>query len=344
MTRGVDEKVMLVAALLSMAGCGGGTAVSTDGGSDSNTSAGPTVAVACGDLAAAQCAKRMTCSGGNSVTRAYGTMAACVTRTTLACANGLGAPETGNSPSLVEECVAAFATYTCADFFNNNPPTPCAAIGPRPTGGACAFNGQCASGYCAGTETASCGTCAASPTPGASCVSSACGHGQSCVNSTMLCQNHGMLNASCDTANPCGNGLTCVGNVAATSTPGTCQPSLEQAGVPCGGTMPGCDGTLGLFCGGTAGSKTCMPITYVVDGMPCGVLSATSHAECIGGACYASAGLAGTGEMGACKADATDGAACDAVLGPACGPPARCVVTGTGSAGTCTIPIGATCG
>jgi hypothetical protein len=117
-------------------------------------------------------------------------------------------------------------------------------------------------------------------------------------------------------------------------------------GTPCGGgTAPGCDGTNGLFCGGTTGSKTCMAITYVTAGMPCGDLSSTSHAECIAGGCYTATGSAGSGETGTCKADAADGTACDSVLGPGCITPARCVLTGDGgSVGTCEIPLGSTCG
>ena len=72
--------------------------------------------------------------------------------------------------------------------------------------------------------------------------------------------------------------------------------------------MPGCDGTMGLFGAGTSRSKTCSTITYVGDGMPCGVLSSTSRAECITGGCYTSTGLASSTEMGTCKADAADAA------------------------------------
>ena len=316
----------------------------TDGGRDGDASAAPSIAQACADLAQAQCAKRMSCSGGASLTRAFGDMANCITRETLSCVNGLSAPQTGNNPTLAEECVAAFSGYSCADFFNNNPPAACAPTGPRATGATCAFNGQCASGYCSGVKNASCGTCAPPPSAGGSCMSSSCGHNQACVASTQMCQVYGALNASCDANDPCGDGLTCVGAVASTSTPGTCQTAGTVAGTACGGTMPGCDGTMGLFCGGTAGSKTCMTISYVADGMPCGALSSTSRAECITGGCYTSTGLASSTDMGTCKADAADGAACDTVLGPTCLTPTRCVTTGDASAGTCVLPLGSTCG
>jgi hypothetical protein len=163
----------------------------------------------------------------------------------------------------------------------------------------------------------------------------------------MMCEPYGALNGSCDANDPCGYGLFCVGATASTSTPGTCQMAVETLGAACGGgTMPGCDTTSNLFCGGTAGAKTCMPITYVTDGMPCGDLSTTSRAECTAGACYTTTGPAGSGDTGTCKANAADGTACDIVLGPGCVTPARCVLSGAdgGSAGLCQIPLGATCG
>jgi hypothetical protein len=335
-------KAFLAVALVAIGGCGSTSSKSTDGGSDSPIA--PTIEQACSDIAQAECTKRMTCSGGDSVTRVFGTMENCIAREMLSCTNGLSAPQTGNSPVLVEACVAAFATYSCADFFNNNPPGSCVATGLRATGAACAFSAQCASAYCQGLKNSSCGTCEAPPAPGAPCDSSSCWHDQTCVGATTMCAADGVLNASCDANDPCGYGLTCVGAVASTSTPGTCQAAVEATGTACGGTMSGCDGTSGLFCGGASGSKTCMAITYVGDGMPCGDLSSTSHAECIAGGCYTSTGSAGSGQTGTCKSDTADGTACDTVLGPGCVTPARCVISGDGSAGTCEIPLGSTCG
>lgn len=304
---------------------------------------------ACQKLAQASCNKRATCSysvdtAGANLQRAFGTMAACVTREALACTNALAAPQTGNSADTIEQCVADYPTYSCADFFDNNPPAACAPSGPRESGSPCAFNAQCATAYCSGTKNALCGTCASPPAAGDACVSSACGHGQLCVAATMVCVAYGASGGSCDADDPCGNGLSCVGAVAASSTPGACQTSVEQLSAACGGTGPGCDGTEGLFCGGASGSKVCMTIAYVGDGMPCGDLSTTSHAECIAGSCYTSTGLAGTGEVGACKGDATDGSPCDTALGPACQTPARCILSGVGTAGTCIDPTGSACG
>lgn len=337
-------KVWTALALWTAYGCGSTSPKPADGGNDADSSAGPTAQQACSDFSQAECAERTGCSAGSNITRTFGNIDECVIRETLACLNGLGAPQTGNSPTLVEACVAAYATYSCADFFNDNPPASCAAMGSRATAAACAFNAQCASGYCAGNKTSLCGTCSAPPSAGASCLSSGCGHGQSCVDTTMLCQAIGTTGSSCDGNSPCGSGLSCVGNIASTSTPGTCQPAAEGAGTACGGSaMPACDGTMGWFCGGAAGSKTCIAITYVTGGMPCGDLSTTSHADCIAGGCYTGTGPVGSGQMGTCLTDVAEGAACDTVLGPDCLEPARCVKGADGSAGTCTVPTGSTC-
>jgi hypothetical protein len=333
-----------IVALAVLAGCGGGSAKSTDGGRDLGLNV--TIAQACADLAQAECSERMTCSGGNSITRQFGTMENCIAREMLSCTNGLNAPQTGNSPLMVEGCAGEFAGYSCADFFNNNPPLDCVVFGPRPTGAACAFNGQCMSGHCAEIKNAACGTCQPPPAPGASCDGTSCDHDQACLQATMTCATYRAMDSPCDANHPCGYGMTCVGADATTSTPGDCLAAGETAGTACGGSMAGCDGTNGLFCGGTSGAKACMAITYVAAGEACGDLSTTAHAECVAGGCYTSTGPATSGQTGTCKSDAADGTACDTVLGPGCMTPARCVLTGAdgGTSGTCEIPLGATCG
>src|SRR5689334_8905386 len=116
-------------------------------------SSGPTIQQACQDLAQARCDKRSTCTmlagatgPGASLVRVYGDMATCLQREQLACQNGLMAPQTGNSPTRVEACVKAFATFSCQDFFDNNPPADCVVTGTRANVITCTFNGQCASG------------------------------------------------------------------------------------------------------------------------------------------------------------------------------------------------------
>jgi hypothetical protein len=204
-------------------------------GCGSDTSA----AQACQDVAHAECQKRMTYSDstnptGASIVRTFGSMENCVMQETLACMNRLAAPATGNNPAVVEKCVAAFATYSCADFFNNNPPAVCAPTGPGVNGSPCEFNAQCSSGYCSGTKNVLCGVCAAIPAADTSCATTNCAHDQTCVSATTECEPVGVPAGSCDDYHPCGDGLSCLGNDTATSTAGSCMAAGEQVGTPCG--------------------------------------------------------------------------------------------------------------
>ena len=309
---------------------------------------------ACADRAQTSCAKRASCTGGDNVKRVFGTMDACIGRTTLNCMQGLAAMNQGNTPEMVESCAQSTPTLDCAAIFNDTPTGSCAATGPLPNGSACVFPGQCQSGYCGGTKNVVCGACADPPDAGASCLTSTCGHGQDCVSSTELCTPYGNAGDPCDASTPCGYDFTCVGASAANGTPGTCQAPVAVVGQPCNGTLPGCDTRMGLYCVGPSGSKTCVAATYVADGQPCGPITplasttstgtaATSYATCLAGSCYTTTGVASTTETGTCKADAADGVACDTVLGPGCLSPARCVLTGVGTTGVCTEPTDATC-
>jgi hypothetical protein len=318
-------------------------------GSSSPAGGGSTTAdQACADIATARCDQRSMCSSlagasgpGASLIRNYGDVATCVARETMACKNGLAAPQTGNSPSKVEKCVGEYASFTCQDFFDNNPPADCFVTGGRANGAACAFNGQCSSGYCQGTKASICGTCAAAPSAGADCADSTCWHNQTCVSSSMTCETVVSMNGTCDSSHPCDNGLNCVGDTSTTT--GTCQTAGMATGASCGGTLPGCDGTLGLYCAGTAGSKTCAALTFVGNGQACGAMADGTRVACIAGDCYTATGTAGTNEMGTCKALVDAPAACDRQLGPGCLAPARCIVTGTGTAGTCVVPTADMC-
>lgn len=295
---------------------------------------------ACADLAAVQCMKRSACSDGADITRAFGDMGTCLARERIACLDALAAPATGQSPARVETCVAAFAGYSCADFAANQPPAECAPTGARALGGTCAFNAQCASGFCARAANAQCGVCATPPAAGDPCDDAGCGHGLTCIaaGTGSVCRAPGALAAPCDPSDPCGAGLSCAGDTAAL---GTCQSAVVETGARCGGNLPDCDGALGLHCGG--GDGRCLLAGFVTDGMPCGATGDDAFAECTQGGCYTASGAATAGQPGTCKADAPDGAPCDAVLGPGCTPPARCVAT-SGTAGRCTIPLGPSCG
>jgi hypothetical protein len=355
---GVSTKPLVVLGTLVLGlGCGGVTSAvsSSDGGDD--TGATPTadapgadtpeqegrIAEACAAVAKAICDKRVACSGkinteGVGIIRMFGTMTECLARQALLCTGGFHAPGSGHSLATAEECVNALPNYACADFVANNAPSSCQPTGARIAGAACAFNAQCKSGFCTGEKNAACGTCATEPAVGASCVGSDCGRGQICDGTSSTCKTPGAANDPCDSNDDCGYGLVCL-SVAAAGGAGTCKAAASDVGAACGGMMPVCDGVQGLFCAGAAGAKKCVATTFVGDGAPCGVLGGDSFAGCTAGACYTAKGLAGPGEMGACKANAADGAACDVATGPGCEFPARCIL-GNGTAGTCRVPGG----
>jgi len=340
-------------------------------GCGSISSSSPSIAKACGDVAAQRCSERSTCTlpagatgSGFNLLENYGDLATCLTREALLCTNGLMAPQTGNSPAKVEACASEFAGYTCQEFFDNDPPTDCTVTGSIANGGGCAFNGQCKSGTCQGIRTAACGMCADPPAVGADCSSTLCASGQRCLIATHQCAAVVAMNGTCDSTHPCDRGLVCFGNDTATMATGTCQPAGTQVGQACGGTMPACDGTLGLTCGGAAGAKTCMRVVYGATGnpdggadaavgsaggadagaaIPCGVLADGTHVGCVAGGCYTATGPAGTNEQGTCKPFAPDDMPCDLMLGPDCMPPARCAANGAGTAGTCQVPLGWKC-
>jgi hypothetical protein len=315
--------VMALAAI----GCGGG---------------GTSIDKACTDLAQAQCMKRASCTSGTGITRTWGDMATCLTREKLACTIGLSAPQTGSTPATTETCVKAFANVSCADFLNNNPPAECIPTGPKASGAPCAFGGQCQSGYCDSNKTATCGTCGDAPPDGASCRNSNCARQAECAVRVLTCTTIPGEGDPCDNNTaPCGADLSCLGNTGGAM--GTCTAGSATAGATCSATM-GCDGTMGLVCTGTT-TRTCTAISEGADGADCGSLPMGVFAGCAGGGlCYGAMGVALAGEAGTCSAPAADGDACDILAGPPCLSPARCVVTGGGTAGTCTVPSGSTCG
>jgi hypothetical protein len=352
--------------------CAIGLAIAAAGCGSSNSS-GASIATACAAVAAARCGQASLCSlpdgepgTGYNILENYGDMPTCVAQQTTNCTNALMAPQNGNNPTLVENCVSALAGSSCQDFFDNLPPAACTPTGPRANDAPCTFNGQCMSGYCNGTKTSVCGTCGPAPAVGADCTSSTCAYGDRCVAAVSACEAVVSTNQSCDPSNPCDRGLSCVGEDTKTMTAGTCETAGTRIGVPCGGTMPGCDPTRGLYCGGPTGAKTCQRVVYpnyngsVADGgsvatdggsdggtaptptgTPCGTLADGSHVGCVAGNCYEPSGS----NMGTCKELAHNGDTCDTSVGPGCMFPARCV-TGGGdgsTSGTCVVPIATVC-
>ena len=125
----------------------------------------------------------------------------------------------------------------------------------------------------------------------------------------------------------------------------TCQASAASVGsVTCSAGTPGCDGMLGLYCGGTKGARACAAVSYAADGAPCGTLADGSHVECIAGDCYTESGPAGAADLGICKGFASDGEACDTDIGPTCLSPARAASRQAAIwKSVCTVATGPSC-
>ncbi len=324
------------------AGCSGSPAALTDGGANH---AGPSGAQACNDSATAYCTQLSKCSA-IAIASDYGDMATCVTRRVQSCTNGLAAPGTGTTPATIEGCVAAYATWSCADFSNGVPPAACKPqVGTGAIGASCAFDAQCASAFCQIPRGGECGVCAAVPAPGASCADLAhCPSGLFCTKYSQVCTLHATGGAACDDDTTCGYGFRCVGADATTNTPGTCMAAVAVDGGACdrtGATGPGCDSTLDLYC---TKSDTCAPYESAPSGQPCKFVDdAGTYTYCTGGAsCLVTPT---TAQTGTCTGPAADGQPCDTSQDNACVPPATCVgaVVDGGVQGTCLFASAASC-
>jgi hypothetical protein len=365
----IASKTFAIAILLfAPVGCGssssggaGGSTGSTTTGTGSTTTGGPTVAEACAASAHASCTQRDTCSlNSYENEKIYGSEADCETRTALTCPDALMAKGTGQTPTTVEACVAAYPTYTCTAFYDSDPPAACVPpAGTGVLGSACGADAQCETSFCAIGEYTVCATCATLPAAGALCqVQADCGRDLACAKTATatagVCAEFVAAGGACLTdVNPCAAGLSCVGDVAATKTMGACQTAGATVGAACDGdhlVSPSCNNDLGLVCiptvKGTA-VGTCQAITLVAAGMACGDLGSkpiTGFADCTaGGLCVKAAT---TDTVGTCVAPAADNAACDndPTKGPPCLPPAKCVPASAGvTTGTCTVPDAATC-
>ena len=318
------------------------------GACSSGNSGSITVAQACSDLAMARCNLRSACSlpqgvdgVGAGVLEAYGDMPTCLAREALGCSSALAAPGTGDSPAAVEACLQKLSSYSCADFFDDLPPTDCLRLGARPDGAPCTFDAQCQSGACAGTEIAVCGTCGAPAGDGEDCSATSCVRGDRCLAATSTCATLASFGETCDDMHPCATGLSCAGGDAPAMTPSTCQIAGTRVGASCGGARPGCDETRALFCAGTGDDASCAQAS--AGGTACGQLPDGTRAGCVAGACDTDTGPATGADIGTCKPFAPDGYACDTALGPGCVAPARCVTYPGSTAGICTLPDAASC-
>jgi hypothetical protein len=300
-----------------------------------NNGSGISAEQACSDSAKATCAKLDQCRH-NGTANAYGTLGNCISRVQANCLVALMAPGTGNTPDATESCATAMPMQSCQDYFQGNPVAACAQkTGSLSNGAACAFNAQCQTGFCGVKKGDLCGTCAPVPAVGDPCVDvTSCGPNRTCTP-MQTCQAWVAVGGMCDGKNlVCAPGSACV--IAAMMTMGTCQAEATMVGGTCDykrQTGSACDPNLGLFCNNT---NKCVSIMYVKAGGNCGSLNmGAADGTCTGGAgCYS----AGAGMQAMCIALGQEGDACDLAVGPGCMSPGRCVVSGAGNAGTCTLP------
>jgi hypothetical protein len=301
---------------------------------------------ACGDNAHDRCTRLQECSAEQMVVD-YGTEGACETRLKLNCLNAISAPSSGNTAARSEACAQAYASESCTDLLDEKPPAACVqATGLLADGEPCAFPGQCQTGFCAIVPGAGCGTCAAAPVAGASCTTlTTCGQVLTCISSVATCSGFALQGGPCSKSALCGTGLFCVGST--TTTPGTCEPSVEDAGAPCDPSAkngPGCDRQQSLTCSSL--SKSCVPLPpYAAAGQPCGTIDGVAVVCGGAAACTATAADAGldasadaSPPTSICVGPAADGAECNVITGPGCLSPARCIAADGGASGTCQFP------
>lgn len=279
---------------------------------------------AAADVAKAFCQKFQSCAP-LFVQASYGDEATCEARFKLAVAPSLSANGTGATSGQYESCSADIGGASCDDVFSRNFPQSCRTVaGSLADGTACGADAQCKGKLCRLADNSSCGACSSIGAGGAACENdNQCDYGLTCANK--VCVQYGAAGASCDaTAHPCKPTLSC--NNGTCATPG-------EAGAACAGLgMGGCDTLKGLFCNA---AKVCATFGTASAGGACGYdVAAGTYTVCTGsGTCKVAAGKS----TGTCTAPAADGAACDAVNGPGCTPPATC------SGGVCKIADPTTC-
>lgn len=296
---------------------------------------------ACANLSAAVCNKLNDCASP-LITEAYGDVATCVARTAISCNSSLALKDTTDTPDLAESCSKAYATLSCNDAFQNNPPTACkpTTTGTIATGGACGTPGQCATNVCQIDPTSGCGLCIAPVSAGGACkASSDCSAGLVC--SSALCVAPAGSGDACSTAAPiipCQVGLICDGS--------KCQTPLA-AGSACDPQKSLCDGSQGYWC--TPHGTRCVAILFAGTGQTCGYDTNTGDLT----VCSDSGSCANVDSktlQGTCAAALADGSSCT-LSGPNCTPPATCVGATSGgdagadagTAGTCTIRDPSSC-
>ncbi len=319
----------LLAVVAALSACGSSS--SSDGGT--TTGAIPSV---CPPYATAICDLYSSCSNGWYIATEFGDQANCVASYEQSCAQSLAVAGTGLSSAVILACSQGLPTESCDDLYSNNPEEVCAApFGNLALNAACEVAAQCASAYCAIPANSFCGTCQTTPVSGASCSQFECPPGLQCLADVQTCGPAVPDGGACNALGDCQFGLTCLSKAK------ICAPTAD-GGQPCdytGKVGPGCNDNLGLVCQRIGDGGMCAQKELADAGQPCGMLSDSGVAtNCIDrGVCVD----AGVGAV--CLGAAATGAACDTANGPDCELPARCIITGGGTSGTCELLASAVC-
>jgi hypothetical protein len=298
-----------------LAGCGGVTAASADGGI---TGAGdapveqPAVTVegGCNQLAQALCDAIKGCAP-ILIEILYGDEGTCVARSALSCKTDQGVPNITRTPADLVTCAQAVPASSCPDLLAGIYPDACA---PKPgtidNGAACGSNLQCKSTYC--NKTDACGVCSPRQAAGGACATNdGCAKGLVCAN--MACVAPASLGQPCTLpAQPCRGDLYCT----SAKTSGVCATKIGPGGPCVDNPGDACDFSKAAVCNTLANPNVCVAITVAKPGSMCSLASKTG---CVGGIAPCSNVLLG----GICASPAQDGEACGG--NAVCIPPATCV-------------------
>ena len=154
------------------------------GGCGSGATSGPDAATACADYATEVCTAAQKCEPGVLQYFYPAGLPSCISTSKLGCAASIGAPHSGATPALFQQCGRALAAMTCTEYLSaSNDPSCLPHGGAIPQGGSCGDSWQCATGRCAVTG-AGCGSCVAQVGLGAPCRAIECADGLVCAAST----------------------------------------------------------------------------------------------------------------------------------------------------------------
>jgi hypothetical protein len=252
----------------------------------------------------------------------------CISAAQLACAASIGAPHTGATPALFQQCGAAIASRACDQPSTNAGASACSPHGGDiANGGTCGDSWQCASGRCTTGGGVVCGTCVAQVPEGGACTDIECADGLVCTaasqgSTTRVCS------PPVSAGGPCFDSSVCPGNTACGATTGTCDP-LPGAGEACDIKSTFCDLSQSLLLCAPYQGICAAPGSLVASGQPCGWLTTTApYAQCDGYCALNPGSNAGT-----CLAFLAEGQTCTTV-GDLCGPNLQCQ-------GVC-VPMGPT--